>query len=301
LGEGDYNGFELDGNGRFLLGDFTVTHNSTTCNMLCGYFSPTSGTARISGYDIRDDIDVVHLLMGVCPQDNIIWEDLTGAEHLLFFGRLKNLSGAELDAEVAHRLKQVDLYSVRNKKAGQYSGGMKRRLCVAIALVGRPKVVLLDEPSTGLDPKARTNLWSVIRTAKKRSCLLLTTHSMEEAEALCDRVGIFVNGEMKSIGTPARLKTKFGENFKLTITCAIEDEQQLEEMIATQLPQATLFNAPVAGTKSYQLPRSKTNLSDVFAAVQSWYGKIKITDWGLSNITLEEVFLQIAWSTMENK
>ena len=151
---------------------------STTCNMLCGYFSPTSGTAMINGLDLRTQSDLIHCLMGVCPQDNIIWEELTGKEHLLFYGRLKNLSGNDLEKEVKYRLEQVDLWNVRDKKAGQYSGGMKRRLSVAMALTGRPKVVLLDEPSTGLDPKARTNLWEVIRTAKKRSCLMLTTHSV---------------------------------------------------------------------------------------------------------------------------
>jgi ABC-type multidrug transport system ATPase subunit len=122
---------------------------STTVNMLCGYFAPTSGTAIVAGLDIRHDVDLVHLLLGVCPQDNIIWEDLTGAEHLRFYGRLKNLSGDKLAAEVKYRLQQVDLWSVHNKKAGQYSGGMKRRLCVAIALIGTPRVILMDEPTTG--------------------------------------------------------------------------------------------------------------------------------------------------------
>jgi len=274
---------------------------STTVNILCGYFSPTKGTALIRQMDIRTDIDLVHLIMGVCPQENIIWEDLTGKEHLNFYGRLKNLSGSTLDAEVAYRLKQVDLYNVRNKKAGKYSGGMKRRLCVAMSLVGRPEVILMDEPSTGLDPKARTNLWSVIRTAKKKSCLLLTTHSMEEAEALCDRVGIFVNGEMKSIGAPALLKSKFGDNFKLTISTSSSEEPKLTELVKEKFPQSILFNSPVSGTRIYQLPRSQTKLSEVFAAVKLWGDQVKMTDWGISNVTLEEVFLQIALSEEETK
>lgn len=118
--------------------------------MISGFFSPTSGTVLIDGFDIRTDIDTIHLMTGVCPQDSLIWDDLTAAEHLLFYGRLKNLSGKELDEEVTWRLQQVNLNKVRDKAAGKYSGGMKRRLCVAMSLIGSPKLVMLDEPTTGL-------------------------------------------------------------------------------------------------------------------------------------------------------
>jgi ABC-type multidrug transport system ATPase subunit len=128
---------------------------STTMNMLCGYFGPTAGTAMVMGYDIRKDMDAIHMLLGVCPQDNIIWPELTAREHLQFFGKLKGLNGAELNQAVETRLKEVDLFTVADKNAGAFSGGMKRRLCVAIALVGNPRVVILDEPSTGLDPKGQ--------------------------------------------------------------------------------------------------------------------------------------------------
>lgn len=111
--------------------------------MLSGYLRPTSGTALINGLDIRADIDTVRLQLGVCPQDNILWDDLTGPEHLYFFGRLKNLRGKELDKEVAYWLDQVNLTKAKNKFSRQYSGGMKRRLCVAIAMIGNPDVVLL--------------------------------------------------------------------------------------------------------------------------------------------------------------
>ncbi len=177
-------------------------------NMLCGYFGPTFGTAKVSGYDVRKDMSSIHMLIGVCPQGDVIWEDLTGREHLQFYGRLKGMEGKDLDAVVNYRLQQVDLLDAGNKKAGAYSGGMKRRLCVAIALVGNPKVVILDEPSTGLDPKARKDLWRVIRQASKTSAVLLTTHSMEEAEQLCTNIGIFISGRINCIGS-ASGKTYF--------------------------------------------------------------------------------------------
>lgn len=119
---------------------------STTINMISGFFQPTSGTVRYFGdLDIRSDTDVIHLMTGVCPQDSLIWDALTAAEHLQFYGRLRNLKGKDLDDEVAYRLQQVNLYKVRDKLAGKFSGGMKRRLCVAMSLIGSPKVVLLDE------------------------------------------------------------------------------------------------------------------------------------------------------------
>ncbi len=124
----------------------------------------------------------------------------------LVFWRIKGLEGKKLEDAVEYRLKQVDLYSRRHNLAGSYSGGMKRRLCVAIALIGNPKVVVLDEPSTGLDPKARNDLWRVIRQATKTAAVMLTTHSMEEAEALCTRIGVFKKGRLYCVGTAADLK-----------------------------------------------------------------------------------------------
>lgn len=184
---------------------------STTINMLCGYMTCTSGIVEINGRDVRTDLDNIHLDMGVCPQDNVLWDDLTGAEHLQFYGMIKNLTGDRLQQQVDYWLRQVDLDSHVNKLSKEYSGGMKRRLCVAMSLIGHPRVVLLDEPSTGLDPASRRKLWDIIDSYKatKQASILLTTHSMEEAEALCDRLGIFVKGKLKTIGYAAGVRDHF--------------------------------------------------------------------------------------------
>ena len=113
-------------------------------NMLCGYFGPTYGTAKVAGYDIRYDMNSIHMLLGVCPQGDVLWEELTGREHLRFYGMLKGMYGDILKTAVDFRLLQVDLLVAGDKKAGEYSGGMKRRLCVAIALIGNPRVIILD-------------------------------------------------------------------------------------------------------------------------------------------------------------
>eukprot|EP00741_Cyanophora_paradoxa_P000096 tig00000057_g92.t1 len=151
--------------------------------MLCGFHMPTHGTAVINGMDVLHDVDDIHAVMGVCPQHDLLWENLTGREHLRFYGRLKGLRGKLLEDSITYRLGQVSLLEAQNKAAGAFSGGMKRRLSVAIALMGNPDVVLLDEgglrcrPSTGLDPASRRSLWDVINEYKKSCAMLLTTHS----------------------------------------------------------------------------------------------------------------------------
>ncbi|XP_021314989.1 ABC transporter A family member 8 isoform X2 [Sorghum bicolor] len=172
-------------------------------SMLTGFTKPTSGTAYIDGMDIRTDMSEIYTRIGVCPQFNLLWETLTGREHLMFYGRLKRLNGAALFEAAEQSLKALQIFEggVADTLVSQYSGGMKRRLSVAISLIGDPKVVYLDEPSTGLDPASRSALWNALKFAKKDKAIILTTHSMEEAEALCDRIGIAAYGRLRCTGT----------------------------------------------------------------------------------------------------
>jgi ABC-type multidrug transport system ATPase subunit len=294
---------------------------STTINMLSGYLRPSSGSVFMNGLDIKDHIDEIHMQMGVCPQDDVLWHDLTGPEHLRFYGRLKNLEGAELEGQVDFWLQQVNLAGkkTRVKLSSEYSGGMKRRLSVAIALIGDPSVVLLDEPtyalvyllhnlsntnstafSTGLDPASRRDLWKVIIAYRSKCAMLLTTHSMEEAEALCNRLGIFVASELKGLGGSAQLKERYGQYYKVIITTLPGQEQPPFQVLQRLAPNIRLMNA-LAGTASYEIPRSEVRLSDVFEAIESNKKNLGVMDWGISNATLEEVFLKIAESNAENE
>ncbi|VAI31824.1 unnamed protein product [Triticum turgidum subsp. durum] len=147
-------------------------------SMMVGLTKPTSGTAYAHGMDIRMDMDGIYTNMGVCPQHDLLWETLTGKEHLFFYARLKNLQGAALVKAVNDSLKSVNLFhgGVGDKQVGTYSGGMKRRLSVAISLIGDPKVVYMDEPSTGLDPASRNNLWNIVKEAKRNRAIVLTSN-----------------------------------------------------------------------------------------------------------------------------
>nr|CAB3456887.1 unnamed protein product [Digitaria exilis] len=155
-------------------------------NMMIGLIRPTSGTAYVHGMDINTDMGNIYTNMGVCPQHNLLWETLTGKEHLFFYGRLKNLKGAALVKAVDHSLKSVNLAhgNVGDKQVKAYSGGMKRRLSVAISLIGDPKVVFMDEPSTGLDPASRNNLWNVVKEAKRNRAIILTSNDLSSANKI---------------------------------------------------------------------------------------------------------------------
>jgi ABC-type multidrug transport system ATPase subunit len=234
---------------------------STTLNVLTGFLEPTEGTAVVEGHDIRHDMPAIYSLMGVAPQDNLLWERLTAREHLTFYGRLKNLAGSELGAAVERALEQVNLLrgGVGDRQVRTYSGGMKRRLSVAISFIGAPLVAYLDEPSTGLDPASRQNLWSVVREAKRDRAIILTTHSMEEATALCDRLGIFVDGSLACIGNPKELTARYGGYYVFTLTTPPSQEAAAHDLVLRMSPGARLTYA-LAGTRKYELPVTEVTL-----------------------------------------
>ncbi|EOA15012.1 hypothetical protein CARUB_v10028362mg [Capsella rubella] len=264
-------------------------------NMMTGLLKPTSGTALVQGLDICKDMNKVYTSMGVCPQHDLLWETLTGREHLLFYGRLKSIKGSALTQAVEESLKSVSLFDggVADKQAGKYSGGMKRRLSVAISLIGNPKVVYMDEPSTGLDPASRKNLWTVIQRAKQATAIILTTHSMEEAEFLCDRLGIFVDGGLQCVGNPKELKGRYGGSYVFTITTSAEHEEKVERIVRRISPNAKRAYH-LAGTQKFEIPKQEVMIADVFLMVEKAKSKFTVFAWGLADTTLEDVFFKVA-------
>ncbi|KAK7281816.1 hypothetical protein RIF29_10113 [Crotalaria pallida] len=264
-------------------------------NMMIGLTKPTSGTAFVQGLDIRTHMHGIYTSMGVCPQHDLHWETLTGREHLLFYGRLKNLKGSALTQAVEESLRSVNLFhgGVADKQAGKYSGGMKRRLSVAISLIGDPNVVYMDEPSSGLDPASRNNLWNVIKRAKQDRAIILTTHSMEEAEVLCDRLGIFVDGSLQCIGNPNQLKARYGGTYVFTMTTSLDHEKDVENLVLQISPNATKIYH-ISGTQKFELPKGEVRIANVFQAVDSAKRKFTVSAWGIADTTLEDVFIKVA-------
>ncbi|XP_020089502.1 ABC transporter A family member 8-like [Ananas comosus] len=264
-------------------------------NMMIGLTTPTSGNALVRGCNILNDMDNIYNNMGVCPQNDMLWEMLTGREHLIFYGRLKNLKGSTLTLAVEESLRSVNLLhgGAADKQVKKYSGGMKRRLSVAISLIGNPKVVYMDEPSTGLDPASRNSLWNVVKHAKQDKAIILTTHSMEEAEALCDRLAIMVDGKLQCIGSPRELKARFGGIYLLTMTTSPETEREVENLVHGLSPSANKIYH-LSGTLKFELPKQEVRIADVFSSVENFKRRVAVQAWGLSDATMEDVFIKVA-------
>lgn len=179
---------------------------TTTINVLCGLLKPTSGLVIINGLDVQREAAKVKELIGVCPQDTPVYNYLTGRENAELFGNLYCVPKEKLKDDVDALLRRIGLAGDADRRVGQYSGGMKRRLSLVMALVHDPEIAFLDEPTVGMDPQSRHAVWDLILDLKKRGkTIVLTTHYMEEAENICDRVGVIDHGKLIALGNPAEL------------------------------------------------------------------------------------------------
>lgn len=181
---------------------------TTTIKLLCGLLSATSGTAIINGYSILTNLNRIKNFINISPQETAIAPNLTVKENIEFIARLYGLKNENLKNNVTEMINKFDLKQVENKKAKILSGGMQRRLSIAMALVTNPKILFLDEPTLGLDVIARRELWKIIKELQSSVTILLTTHYMEEAEKLSNRVGIMNHGKLIDCGTVDELLTK---------------------------------------------------------------------------------------------
>ena len=266
---------------------------TTAISMLTGLFPPTKGNAYVCGFELKKQLREIYTVMGICPQFDICWPDLSVTEHVALYARIKGVVEPQIQAAVKKILEEVDLESSRNVLSKDLSGGMRRRLSLAMALVGDPKVVFLDEPTTGLDPETKRNIWALLDKVKIGRCIVLTTHSMDEADALCGRIGIMSHGLMRCIGTNLHLKNRYGNGYKLEIRFDPERAQLADDFIMKLLPSARVESTS-RETREYQVARDQVVLSKVFAAMQTRDGSVGIFDYGVRQTSLEEVFLKIA-------
>ncbi|MGW0247645.1 ATP-binding cassette domain-containing protein [Nocardia goodfellowii] len=219
---------------------------TTLVRTLATLSEPTAGTARVFGHDVLGEADTVRRLIGVTGQYSAVDEVLSGAENLRLTGKLLHLDRAETRARTAELLDRFDLTDAGDRRAGTYSGGMRRRLDLAMSLMGRPRIIFLDEPTTGLDPRSRRDLWQVIRRlAAEGATVFLTTQYLEEADQLADRVAVLDNGKIVAEGTPAELKRlapgghlllRFGDQDALAAAGRIVDGQADPEQLTLQVP-----------------------------------------------------------------
>ena len=193
---------------------------TTTFKCLSNELFPTSGTIYIDEYEITKNFNKIRNLIGYCPQFDAIFEYLTVYENLEFYGLIKGARKNKIKQIINALIEEINLLPFKNTVSGKLSGGNKRKLSVAIALICNPPIILLDEPSTGMDPEARRYMWGVINRVslnQKKSTIIMTTHSMEEAETLCKRIGILVDGQFKCLSTIDNIKEKYGYGYEINL------------------------------------------------------------------------------------
>ncbi|KAL5247524.1 hypothetical protein ACHWQZ_G019415 [Mnemiopsis leidyi] len=230
---------------------------TTTMSIISGLYPPTTGTATIYGKDIRKDMKQIRQDLGVCPQFNVLFEHLTVAEHLWFFASLKQTPPDRVMEEVESFMKNVGLADKADCYARELSGGMKRKLCVAMAFVGGSRIVILDEPTAGVDPWSRRSIWEMVLKHKQDRTILLSTHHMDEADLLGDRVAIMSHGKLLCCGSPLYLKSRFGPGYYLNIEkdTGVEAEDAPENFedsgfIATDFSETSTVVSPLASPAS---------------------------------------------------
>ena len=263
--------------------------------MLTGLIPPTSGTALVMGKDVSSEMAEIRRDLGVCPQHDILFADLTVREHLSLFGTFKGIHGAELNKAVEDMIRAVGLEEKANVMSKQLSGGMKRKLSVGIAFMGGSKVVLLDEPTSGMDPYSRRFTWDVIKKMRVNRTIILTTHFMDEADILGDRIAIMAEGKLRCAGSSLFLKNKFGVGYTMSIEKGSRfDEKTVKSHIKSAIPEAKELSN-VGSELTMQLPLSASaNFQKLFETFDNEKQKLDVVNYGVSVTTLEEVFLKVA-------
>ena len=268
---------------------------STTVRMLTTLLLPTAGSASVAGFDVRDDADTVRLRIGVALQDAALDPKQTGRELLDLQGRLYGLSIADRRQRIAELLVLVDIGVAIDHRIGTYSGGMKRRLDLAAALVHEPEVLFLDEPTTGLDPSSRAAVWEEVRRLNEQRgmTIFLTTQYLEEADALADRVGIIAMGRIVAEGTPADLKRSVGSDV-IIAKGQPGDAERIKQILSSV---EGLASVEAAGDEVVISVSSGAKAISPVAVALSEAG-IVVEGLTLRTPTLDDVFLHVTGARM---
>uniref|UniRef100_H0Z0L6 Cholesterol transporter ABCA5 n=1 Tax=Taeniopygia guttata TaxID=59729 RepID=H0Z0L6_TAEGU len=274
---------------------------STLINMLVGEIEPTSGQVLMGddSLGLSSEEDSVKFV-GYCPQTNPLWPDITLQEHFEIYGAIKGMSQSDVKEVIKRIASVLDLKDHLQKMTKKLGMGLKRKLCFALSMLGNPRVTLLDEPSTGMDPKAKQHMWRAIRAAfkNKERAAILTTHYMEEADAVCDRVAILVSGQLRCIGTVQHLKSKFGRGYflemKLGEAADVQQVEYLQNQILHIFPNASRQES-FASILAYKIPKEDVqSLSHSFSKLEEVKHTFNIEEYSFSQATLEQVFVELA-------
>ncbi|XP_058870789.1 phospholipid-transporting ATPase ABCA1-like isoform X2 [Acipenser ruthenus] len=269
---------------------------TSTFRMLTGDTTVSSGEAFLNGCSVLTNLQAVHQHMGYCPQFDAINDLLTGREHLEFYARLRGLQEEDVSKVALWGIRKLGLVQYAERPAGKYSGGNKRKLSTAISLIGAPPVVFLDEPTTGMDPKARRFLWTcILNVIREGRSVILTSHSMEECEALCTRMAIMVNGRFRCLGSVQHLKNRFGDGYTIILRLSgfCREPCPVEEFMSSAFPGIELKEHH-QNVLQYQLPSGACPLARLFRVLSEQRERLGIGDYSVSQTTLDQVFVNFA-------
>eukprot|EP00873_Tetraselmis_striata_P005020 jgi/Tetstr1/425284/TSEL_015736.t1 len=273
---------------------------TTSFKVAIGDLPPTSGDVLVCGKSVTTSLADVRQSLGYCPQADPLLPLLTATEMLKLFATLRGVPQPEIPGLVTSMMAQLGLQEYAHRVCGSYSGGNKRKLSVSAALVGKPAVVLLDEPSAGLDPGARQFLWRFMsgQVLGAQRSVVLTSHSMEECEVLCSRIAIMSAGALQCVGTSQQLKERFAHGYTLELRFAsglpLASQADSSHRFLTELESTGKVLEADPRRRVFQLPAASLNLARVFEDVEAHRAALGITDYALSQTTLEQVFLQVA-------
>jgi len=307
-------------NGVVAVDDLTVTfvpgqvsallgHNgagkTTTISMLTGTLNATGGDALINGKSIRTEMGRIRESLGICPQFDVLWPTLTVREHLRLYAAFGGMDKGAIPSEIVSAVNEVALSEKLHYKTGQLSGGQKRKLSLAISFIGKPSVVFLDEPTSGMDPYSRRFTWEVIRKRAATSSIMLTTHFLDEADLLCDRIAIMSAGKLACVGSPVFLKNRYGAGYHLTLARQSASASQgkisagntdgVLSLVRKYVGDNATLASDVGAELSFTLPfESTAKFPDLFKDLDGKLDSLGFQSYGISCTTLEEVFLSIA-------
>ncbi|KAJ3112675.1 hypothetical protein HDU96_004305 [Phlyctochytrium bullatum] len=306
--------FSILKNECFVLLGTNGAGKTSTLKMACGQSHPTSGQIELPGKTMSKNLSSIQRIIGVTPQFDALWPSLTVREHMQLYCDFRGVPASSRKAVVEYLIDSLDLRIHERKRSAELSGGNRRKLSLAIALIGAPDVVILDEPSTGMDPSSKRKMWKVILELRSRLSMILTTHSMEEAEALANkykeyaasRIGVMVTGRLVALGTQRRLQQEHSNAYQIQVRCASADgAATFVTALRSRLPHGSnlavleqhIGTVRLEVKKQLEGPVQRVpvlKLSELFEAVESINAACGVLDYQIGNTSLEQIFLRLA-------
>ncbi len=285
-----------------LLG--TNGAGKTTCfEILTNHLPKTSGTVKIQGQSLEGFYKKPNQI-GVCAQTNTLWKTLTLQQHLTIYAKIRGLKGREVEQVIQYLLDALQLEAYSQQKISELSQGTQRKLCVALSVIGAPKILFLDEPSTGVDPVGRNQIWELVKAVSKanQGAIILTTHYMQEAELIGDKLGILMNGTLQTVGSLVNLKKIYAD---YTILIKVKESGapkfRVSKIVRSVLPDAIDEQSSRQSEMVFRVAGHAMRFSSIFEALNEAKGDGEIEEFSIYTTSLEQIFVRLVQEQMKKE